>query len=645
MEFVEIVPDAIQAASGNPPAPVTAAGSDPLEDNTDATFLSFAALNSFIRVSFTDYTLPGNKRIWGAYIYVREGFSPTSGTPGDWTFFNFESRFGPVGVAAGTHLPGISGTFPAEGTFAQRSSPWALRDWLGNEWTDADVDATFAYFIKNGDTGNKVTVKLAKLRLVLALVTQPVAAITSPVGGASGVSKAPLIKWSYTGNGEAQNIFQVKVFTQAIAEGVGFDPAVSATVYDSGAQLGSATQWQIPAGALAAGTTYYVSVQVYKSMNFSGQSGLPAYASAWAASKKFTTNQAPVTVVTAPADPTTNSTTPTVIWTYSDPEGNPQTAYQVRVFTAAQYGIGGFDPAVSPATYDSGEVATADLSKVIPALANATYRAYVRTKDSDGNYSAWAFKQWVQNVVAPTAPYLAVAQVANTSDILITYNRAAAGPVPDFVKIERGETDLYGTVVWTPVRGGDYQAMDFSGAGGAGGVLKTITDREALPNVQVQYRVTVYDQLVGDVAASAPTVLPITLSVKKVWVKLPKLYSAQDSFNDNQSFPVEQVWLPLPKNKQRTVHRPLGRALPVVVRGLSQGKSGALSFLVQSKAKYDAIDRLLDRNVTLLILTPKSRMYVDVQALSEDEHLWDEVHGEVPLWRVSATILEVEMPA
>ena len=88
----------------------------------------------------------------------------------------------------------------------------------------------------------------------------------------------------------------------------------------------------------------------------------------------------PTVSASAPTGTITSTATPDTIWAYVDPDtADPQAYVQVRVFTAAQYGIGGFDPALSPCTWDSGVVGSSDNVMTIgQALVSATYRAYVR---------------------------------------------------------------------------------------------------------------------------------------------------------------------------------------------------------------------------------------------------------------------------
>jgi hypothetical protein len=165
---------------------------------------------------------------------------------------------------------------------------------------------------------------------------------------------------------------------------------------------------------------------------------------------EVTYNEAPVATVTTPVEASTiPSTTPTVAWNYSDPDGDGQERYRVRVFSAAQYGIGGFDPATSPATWDSGEVYSAATSVVVGAVLaqGTTYRAYVQVADagSGGRYSAWDSNTFtvasavsgsaaspgvgpaLPTIVATADQALARIGIAiQTRDNLLTFNQSSA---------------------------------------------------------------------------------------------------------------------------------------------------------------------------------------------------------------------------
>gem|GEM_PF-4233946 len=102
------------------------------------------------------------------------------------------------------------------------------------------------------------------------------------------------------------------------------------------------------------------------------------------------------------------STRPTVSWTFNpNADGDEQIAYRVKVFSAAQYGIAGFDPEGSPHTWDSkirsgaGELLAVERDLQL----GVTYKAYVQGA-ADFNGRRW-LTAWVASgtfVPIPTPP-------------------------------------------------------------------------------------------------------------------------------------------------------------------------------------------------------------------------------------------------
>lgn len=135
------------------------------------------------------------------------------------------------------------------------------------------------------------------------------------------------------------------------------------------------------------------------------------------------TDIAPTVTVTAPTGAQSTSR-PIVTWTYSDPEGSAQERYRVRIFTAAQYSAGGFDPAGSGAMHDSGEVFSGSTSYTLPVdlLDGLSYRAYVVASDSGsgGRYSAWSpFIGFSMNIPTPAVPELTVTADATSNRMVL----------------------------------------------------------------------------------------------------------------------------------------------------------------------------------------------------------------------------------
>jgi hypothetical protein len=131
----------------------------------------------------------------------------------------------------------------------------------------------------------------------------------------------------------------------------------------------------------------------------------------------------PPTVVTTVSE-TTIAPRPLVSWVYADTEGEAQEAYEVKVFTAAQFGAAGFSPDTSSPLWTSGQVAgSATSARVGTDLANGvTYRAYARAKDAGShNWSPWvAAADFVPAVPLPATPELTAVADAVNSKVTLT---------------------------------------------------------------------------------------------------------------------------------------------------------------------------------------------------------------------------------
>lgn len=86
----------------------------------------------------------------------------------------------------------------------------------------------------------------------------------------------------------------------------------------------------------------------------------------------------PTLTVTGPGASVTTTLKPTVTWTFSG-DGLTQYAFTLRLFTAAQYGAGGFNPETSTATYEIAfGISSANSHTITQNLVpGTTYRAYV----------------------------------------------------------------------------------------------------------------------------------------------------------------------------------------------------------------------------------------------------------------------------
>lgn len=125
--------------------------------------------------------------------------------------------------------------------------------------------------------------------------------------------------------------------------------------------------------------------------------------------------------VTSPSGAIT-TVRPTGEWSVSDPEGDPQQTYQARWIRSDVYALAGFDPGLSTAVADTGEIADADArSTVCPVDLDITYsyRLYVRVTTA-GQYSAWAYSEFSISITPPVTPTVRVSLATHPTSPLLS---------------------------------------------------------------------------------------------------------------------------------------------------------------------------------------------------------------------------------
>lgn len=180
----------------------------------------------------------------------------------------------------------------------------------------------------------------------------------------------------------------------------------------------------------------------------------------------------------------TSTLRPTIAFVYDDGDGDVQTLYRVKVFSAAQYGAGGFDPGTSTPTWDSGELSGTAASVVLDEslVKGTTYKAYVKVAH-DGGYSPfwsdWAASTaWTISITPCTVPSIVgIYDAANGRVELTVTGAAPPGGVTQTLRVERS-TD--GGSTWEAVRG-------WAGATFDSPYSETVHDYEA-PFGAVDYR-------------------------------------------------------------------------------------------------------------------------------------------------------------
>lgn len=317
-------------------------------------------------------------------------------------------------------------------------------------------------------------------------------------------------------------------------------------------------------------------------------------------------NDRPVVVVTAPAEGATLTTTNTPLagWTYSDVDGDAQEAFQVKVFTAAQYGIGGFDPDSSPNTYDSGVVVDPGTTHQLPSLANGTYRVYVKVADATPvgytrKWSLWDSNTFTINIVPPGVPVVAV---TGASTALSTISgTVTSGTIPATGTGHRFllQRSIDGGLTWTTVRG--FSAKQFAAGTTGAGTVVPWTDYEVPRGATATYRARSTAEVGGQSltsafsAATAGTLQPL---------------SGPDALLKSPSNPALDVAVCLAGNtltgraaNDLWVFPVHNRREPVAHSGQVRAETFSVTFACNSDAEWTALKALVALAEPLLLQT------------------------------------------
>jgi hypothetical protein len=138
----------------------------------------------------------------------------------------------------------------------------------------------------------------------------------------------------------------------------------------------------------------------------------------------LTTSQ-PTTTVTAPSGTITDTSFPAVTWTYTNSDGAEQSAYEIKIYSSAQYSASGFSPNTSTAILDTGIITATNKGQSLEVdLPNSTtYRAYVKTAqlvNGINYFSDWAYSQFTMGIDSPASPSIAAAYDSNNGSIAVT---------------------------------------------------------------------------------------------------------------------------------------------------------------------------------------------------------------------------------
>lgn len=305
----------------------------------------------------------------------------------------------------------------------------------------------------------------------------------------------------------------------------------------------------------------------------------------------------PTLTVDSPTGTVTTTAKPEIAWTYSDTDGEAQTYYEIKIFSAAQYGAGGFDPSTSTPTWTSGVVSSTEgTAQVGTFLTSATYRAYVRvakTVNAAAFFSDWAYSAFTLSLTPPPTPTVTTSYSSTTNAVTAVVDGATSGTYT-YQRLDLQRSDDAGTT-WTDVRLGTDVIPD-------GNFDATIVDYEAKRGQTAYYRARSVGYVGENVVASAwSTSSSIAIANDGTW-----WLKAITSSALNRGSVRILANLDIKQEEDLGVFRPIGRSKSVVIAGTIGGQDGSYSIATFGDSEWAAIYGLISHQGTLLVQAPDS---------------------------------------
>jgi len=304
---------------------------------------------------------------------------------------------------------------------------------------------------------------------------------------------------------------------------------------------------------------------------------------------------------------TVSTTRPTVTWAYASPDSQPQQAWRVMIYTAAQVAALGFTPFTTAPLQDSGQQIGEDQQWTLTAdLVDGQYSAYVQAvsawSGAGGDFdTAIASTSWTRTSAPasppPNATLSSVTFDATNNRVPITMVPSGSSPVTAAFTVFASRDN---GVTFTPI-----PSLTLIPANGMTPIVAY--DYTAPINVTSQYKVMAYSQPSGVYVAAAgfSSTLLVTTTGSDWWLKDPA-----NPLN-NTLLPVAAPskaggtgsggGLKVVRRRMQGTFEPLGGAgntvHPIVVSGPYYGERGELELLfkiddpVDYFPAFDALDR------------------------------------------------------
>lgn len=299
----------------------------------------------------------------------------------------------------------------------------------------------------------------------------------------------------------------------------------------------------------------------------------------------------PVTNVTAPTGTLTEDNRPTITWANTlDAVGGAQFSADVKVFTDAQYGAGGFDPDDSDAYLSTQIIGQETSHQFQEALEDDTYRVYVQVRQFPNflaeHESDWNYEQIVVNVPQPGLPTItATAEPTATPAARVKLELAdsAGETATEHFQVQRKVGDL-----WENIR-------TVAGGGLVDGDGATIYDYFVPVDETLTYRARAVADLTNGTSYSDWTADETATLSPTSW---SLIHPTRPSLSENVTL---RSLSGHDRGARQTVKQPVGRSDAVVISDTRLAESGQIVFRLADDATRDAIMGLAGLEVPLLL--------------------------------------------
>ena len=620
-------------------------------DNTVTTYARANATNTIAFVNYDAYSIPGGSIITSVTLKAQV-FGP--GTLPGGGFGAYLQQPGGVlsqQLTYNTHPPATAGT----------NYSWTVTTQAdGSPWTAAAVNTLQTRFICNNLVG------LVRLEMDVVHNQQPtLSSVTATLTG-----QVAAITYNYADpDADMQERHVVKIFTNAVKVGAGFDPETSAFVASSGEEFTNVEGWTSP--ALNPGTYW-----AYAKVADAGSNGRYSSWVGTASSFAITSLVAAPTIVSVTPDPTNvrnvvivaaaetdiltgdaqtweggtagSWTTDTGMTSVANTTAQAHTGTHALRLTCSGAGNGVAQSAISGAasaapnrvyTFSCWFRPNTTARFVFVQLQFLTSASGVISTVSSATNPAETAATWVQATVTATAP--ATTDRLRVKAAIISPAAAEIHDIDDAdlvrifpnsnAQVERSDD---GGITWTIVRNTEANNYD--------PITRQVTvyDYEATNNVLATYRAATMgtDDLGAPLASPYSSTLTATLTVTKFYLV--------DPFTQTVLAFQQMGDLPVVSTTPEGVFAPIGRSREVVLSDASKGDHLSLVMFLKDGATYDQFEAMRKRNNVLFLQTPWRRSWqirLGAQrsgtALNSYGHVSD--NGR---WRVEIEAIEVTRP-